>query len=72
MATTFTLSGDLPDDAAKASLLDALRGGFGPIIILTDNLNIKAGVSARAFSGLGPSFNDRLADVSGFQLQPQR
>jgi peptidoglycan-binding protein ArfA len=29
----FTLSGELPDAAAKASLLDALKGGLGPMSI---------------------------------------
>ena len=62
-----SLSGDLPDDAAKASLLDALRGGFGPDINLTDNLNIEAGVSAWAFSGLGPLFNAAV-DVPDFNF----
>jgi peptidoglycan-binding protein ArfA len=62
-----SLSGDLPDDAEKASLLDALRGGFGPDIKLTDNLNIKAGVSPQAFSGLGSLFNAAV-DVPDFNF----
>jgi peptidoglycan-binding protein ArfA len=49
----FTLSGDLPDLAAKTSLLDNLKLAFGPDINLTDNLNIKAGVNAPDFSVLG-------------------
>lgn len=48
----FTLSGDLPDENVKASLLDRLRGAFGPDINLTDNLNIKAGVNAPDMAGM--------------------
>jgi peptidoglycan-binding protein ArfA len=48
-----TLSGDLPDLAAKTSLLDTLKGAFGPDVNLIDNLNIKAGVNAPDLSGLG-------------------
>ena len=62
-----SLSGDLPDDTAKASLLDALRGAFGPDINLTDNLNINAGVSAPDFSGLGSLFNAAV-DVPDFNF----
>src|SRR5687768_15215494 len=36
-----TLSGDLPDEAAKASLLDMLRDAFGPDVNVVDKLNIK-------------------------------
>ena len=52
----FTLSGDLPDEAAKASLLDSLKGAFGGGVNLIDNVNIKAGVNAPDFSGLGAVF----------------
>jgi peptidoglycan-binding protein ArfA len=51
-----TLSGDLPDEAAKASLLDMLRGAFGPDVNVVDKLNIKAGVNAPGFPGLGDLF----------------
>jgi len=52
----FTLTGDLPDLNAKNALLDTLRGTFGADVNLTDNLNIKAGVSAPDFTGLGGLF----------------
>ena len=64
---SFTLSGDLPDLNAKTSLLDALRGGFGPDINLTDNLNIKAGVNAPDFSGLGALFKAAV-DIPDFNF----
>lgn len=63
----FTLSGDLPDLNVKASLLDSLRGAFGPDINLTDNLNIKAGVNAPDFSGLGDLFK-AAADIPDFNF----
>ena len=51
-----TLSGDLPDRAARASLLAALKGALGADVNLIDNVNINAGVSAPDFSGLGGIF----------------
>jgi peptidoglycan-binding protein ArfA len=63
----FTLSGDLPDFNAKTSLLNALRGAFGPEINLTDNLNIKAGVSAPDFSGIGELFKAAV-DIPDFDF----
>ena len=64
-----TLSGDLPDGAAKASLLDGVKGALGPGVNVVDNLNIKPGVNTPDFSGLGsvlkaaapiPDFNFKL------------
>jgi len=49
----FTLTGELPDDAAKASLLAATKAALGPGVNVIDNLSVKAGVSAPDFSGLG-------------------
>ena len=51
-----TLSGDLPDGAAKASLLDAVKGALGADLNLIDNVNINAGVNAPDFSGLQAVF----------------
>jgi peptidoglycan-binding protein ArfA len=48
----FTLSGDLPDAAAKTSLLDSLKGAMGAAVNLIDNVNLKAGINAPDFSGL--------------------
>ena len=52
----FTLSGDLPDAAAKASLLDSLKGALGSGVSLVDNINLKAGVTTPDFSGFGALF----------------
>jgi peptidoglycan-binding protein ArfA len=62
-----SLSGDLPDAAARASLLDALRRAFGPDINLTDNRNIKVGVRAPDLRGLGSLFNAAV-DVPDFNF----
>ena len=48
----FTLTGDLPDVGARASLIDMLKGVFGRNIQLTDKLNIKPGSSPLDFAGL--------------------
>lgn len=63
----FTLSGDLPDAAAKTSLLDNLRLAFGPDINLTDNLNLKAGVKAPDFSTLGSVLKEGV-DIPDFNF----
>ena len=63
----FTLSGDLPDLAAKTSLLDNLKLAFGPDINLTDNLNIKAGVNAPDFSVLGTVLKEAV-DIPDFNF----
>jgi peptidoglycan-binding protein ArfA len=52
----FTLTGDLPDASAKASLLDSLKGALGSGVSLIDNINLKAGVTAPDFSGFGALF----------------
>jgi peptidoglycan-binding protein ArfA len=60
-------SGDLPDLNAKNALLDTLRGTFGADVNLTDNLNIKAGVSAPDFTGLGGLFKAAV-DIPDFNF----
>ena len=61
------LSGDLPEGAAKAALLDSLKGAFGGDVNLIDNINIKAGVNAPDFSGLGAVFQAGAA-IPDFNL----
>ena len=60
-----TLSGDLPDPAAKTKLLDTLEGVFGPDANLVDNLDIKAGVTVADLSGLGGVFK-AASDIPDF------
>jgi peptidoglycan-binding protein ArfA len=63
----FTLNGDLPDIDAKNKLLDALRGAFGANVSLTDNTNIKPGVSTPDFTGLGDLFKAAV-DIPDFNF----
>ena len=63
----FTVTGDLPDLSAKTSLLDALKAALGPGVNLIDKLNIKAGVSAPDFSGLGALFKAAI-DIPDFNF----
>jgi peptidoglycan-binding protein ArfA len=62
-----SLTGDLPDAAAKASLLDALRLAFGPDFNFVDNTNIKAGVNAPEFSTLGSVLKEAV-DIPDFKF----
>lgn len=64
-----TLRGEVPDLAAKTSLLDAVKGALGANVNVIDNLTIKEGVGAPDFAGLGsvlkaavdiPDFNWKL------------
>lgn len=63
-----TLSGDLPDAAARASLLDALKGAFGPGVNLIDKTELKAGVNTPDPSSLGAVFK-AAAPISGFNFK---
>ncbi len=60
-----TLTGDLPDEAAKNGLLDSLRGVFGAEVNLIDQVNITAGVEAPDLSGLGAVFKAAV-DIPDF------
>ena len=63
----WNLSGDLPDAAAKTSLLDSLRGALGAGANLIDNVNITPGVNAPDFSGLGDLFKAAV-DIPDFKF----
>ena len=60
-----TLTGDLPDRAAKTSLLDSVRGLFGPNVNVIDNLTIKDGVSIPDLSGIGTALKSDV-DIPDF------
>ncbi|KWX24592.1 hypothetical protein AFM11_07885 [Mycolicibacterium wolinskyi] len=64
-----TLSGDLPDDAAKTALLDSLRAQFGPDVNLVDNLNIKPGVNTPDPAALGSVFQAAAAGIPDFDFK---
>jgi len=61
------LSGDLPSPEAKASLLEALKAGFGPNINLIDNLRINPDITSLDFSHATALFN-AAASVPDFGL----
>lgn len=63
-----TISGDLPDAAARASLLDALKAAFGPGVNLIDNTDLKPGVNAPNLSGLGAVLK-AAAPLSSFNFK---
>jgi peptidoglycan-binding protein ArfA len=62
-----TLSGDFPDDSAKAALLKALKGGLGPELNVIDQITIDPNVDALDFSNAGPIFKDS-ASITDFNL----
>jgi len=63
-----TLSGVLPDGAARAALLDALKGAFGPGVNLIDKTDLKPGVNTPDPSSLGAVFKAAVP-ISGFNFR---
>ena len=66
-ANNITLSGDFPDDSAKAALLKAIKGGLGPGVNVIDQIKINPNVDALDFSNAGPIFKDS-ASITDFNL----
>ncbi|MGV9800447.1 channel-forming protein ArfA/OmpATb [Mycobacterium sp. NPDC003449] len=64
-----TLTGDVPDEAAKAALIDSMRAKFGPDVNLIDNLTVKPGVSTPDPAALGPVFEAAAAGIPDFDLK---
>lgn len=64
----FTLTGDLPDANAKASLLDWLRGKFGADVNLIDNLNLRPGASTPDVAALGKVFDAAAEGIPDFNF----
>ncbi len=64
---TITLSGDFPDDSAKAALMKALNGSLPPGVNIVDQLHINPTVDALDFSNAGPIFRDS-ASIPDFSL----
>ncbi len=63
----FTLSGDFPDDSAKAALLKALSGSLPPGVNIIDQIHINPDVDALDFSKAGPIFIDS-ASIPDFSI----
>jgi peptidoglycan-binding protein ArfA len=62
-----TLSGDFPDDSAKAALMKALNGSLPPGVNIIDQIHINPTVDALDFSNAGPIFTDS-ASIPDFSL----
>jgi peptidoglycan-binding protein ArfA len=63
----FTLSGDFPDDSAKAVLMKALNGSLPPGVNIIDQIHINPNVDALDFSKAAPIFRDS-ASIPDFSL----
>jgi peptidoglycan-binding protein ArfA len=66
-ANYITLSGDFPDDSAKAALMNALKGLLAPGVNIIDQIHIDPDVDALDFSKAGPIFKDS-ASITDFNL----
>lgn len=64
---SFTLSGDFPDDSAKAALLRALNGALPPGVNIVDQIRINPNIDALDFAKAGPFFKDS-ASIPDFSL----
>ncbi|WP_425436297.1 OmpA family protein [Mycobacterium terramassiliense] len=64
---SFTLSGDFPDDSAKAALLRALNGALPPGVNIVDQIRINPNIDALDFAKAGAFFKD-IASIPDFSL----
>jgi peptidoglycan-binding protein ArfA len=62
-----TLTGDFPDDSAKAILMKALKGALDPEINIIDQIRINPNVDALDFSNAEPIFK-ASASIGDFNL----
>jgi peptidoglycan-binding protein ArfA len=62
-----TLSGNFPDDSAKALLMTALKGSLPPDVNIVDQILINPDIVALDFSNAGPIFRDS-ASITDFNL----
>lgn len=62
-----TLSGDFPDDSAKAALMKALKGALPPGVNVVDQIRVNPNVDALDFAKAEPIFKD-AASIADFSL----
>ncbi len=62
-----TLTGDFPDDSAKADLMKVLNGSLPAGVKIIDRIQINPDVDALDFSNAGPLFKDS-ASIADFNL----
>lgn len=63
----FTLSGEFPDDSAKAALLKAINGSPAPGVNIIDQIHINPNINALDFSKAATIFKDS-ASIPDFSL----
>jgi peptidoglycan-binding protein ArfA len=63
----FVLSGDFPDDSAKAALMKAMNESLAPGVTIIDQIRINPDVDALDFSKAGPIFKDS-ASIADFRI----
>ncbi len=64
---SITLSGDFPDDSAKAALLNALKGALPPGVNIIDQIHLNPSVDALDFANAGGVFK-ASASIPDFNL----
>ncbi len=64
---TVTLSGEFPDEKAKAALVDAVTSALPPSVNVVEQLGINPNVNALDFSDAGPVFK-AAAPIGDFRL----
>ncbi len=62
-----TVTGDFPDDTAKAALMKALNGGLGPGVNVVDKIRINPDVKALDFANAEPIFK-ASAPITDFSI----
>jgi len=62
-----TLTGDFPDDSAKAALMKSLKDALGPAVNIIDQIKLNPNVNALDFSNAGPIFKES-ASIADFNL----
>jgi peptidoglycan-binding protein ArfA len=62
-----TLSGDFPDDSAKAALMNSLKGALPPGVNVVDQIHINPSVDVLDFANAGPVFKASEA-ITDFNL----
>lgn len=66
-ANAITLSGEIPDDSAKAILMKTLKGSLPPGVNIVDQIQLNPNIDALDFAHAGPLFKDS-ASIADFNF----
>lgn len=66
-ANAITLSGEIPDDSAKAILMKTLKGSLPPGVNIVDQIQLNPKIDALDFTHAGPLFKDS-APITDFNF----